>query len=126
MRLYLMINDKFVYCSWLAARPCSTGVAGVGAALGETPVGGEVSITGLINSPQANTTQLLITGASRWTSPGHPAALYCRVYVRSKCGTPCKPRIGWPARGAYRIDRKCGCKFKTALGSSDSPCRSTS
>ena len=56
MRLYLMINDKCVYCSWLAARPCSTGVAGVGAALGETPVGGEVSITGLTSGPQANVT----------------------------------------------------------------------
>ena len=56
-------------------------MAGVGAALGETPVGGEVSITGLINGPQANATQLLITGASRWSSPGHPNRLGVRLFV---------------------------------------------
>ncbi len=48
------------------------GVAGLGAALGETPVDGEVSITGLTSGPQANIAQLPTTGASRWSSPGHP------------------------------------------------------
>ncbi len=48
------------------------GAAGVGAALGETPVGGEVSITGLTSGRQVNIAQLPITGAFRWSSPGHP------------------------------------------------------
>ena len=49
-------------------------MAGVGAALGETPVDGELSFRELTAGPQANVAQLLTTGASRWSSPGHPAA----------------------------------------------------
>ena len=48
------------------------GVAGVGAALGETPVGGELPVKVLTAGPQAIIVQLSTTGASRWSSPGHP------------------------------------------------------
>ena len=49
------------------------GVAGVGAALGETPASGELPVLKWTAGPQANFVQLPITGASRWSSPGHPA-----------------------------------------------------
>ena len=51
------------------------GVAGVGAALGETPVVGEFRFNELITGLRANVVQLRISGASRRSSPGHPDAI---------------------------------------------------
>lgn len=49
------------------------GVAGAGAALGETTVGGRLLVREFTTGSQANVVQLTTTGASRWSSPGHPA-----------------------------------------------------
>ena len=41
--------------------------------MGETPVDDELSFRELTTGSQANVVQLYTTGASRWSSPGHPA-----------------------------------------------------
>ena len=48
------------------------GVAGVGAALGETPVDGRYVSKALTCDLLTNSARFSITGASRWSSPGHP------------------------------------------------------